>query len=252
VPERVLRLLHITDPHLHAHAESRMRGIATFDTFRAVIERAMEDPDPPQAILATGDLVQDETRGGYERIREVLETCNAPVFCIPGNHDSPDIMADVLGRPPFQFGGTMTRDNWTLILLNSFSAGDDGGRVSDADLQWMEMALEQNSHSHTLVCLHHHPVPMGSRWLDGVNLRNSDEFLAVVDRHPQVRGIIWGHVHQASDRLRKNVRLISTPSTCSQFLPDSDSFVLDTRPPGFRWLNLDRDGTIDTDVVWLE
>ena len=94
-------------------------------------------------------------------------------------------------------------------------------------------------------------MPMGSRWLDTVGLRNAAAFFAVTDRHPQLRAIVWGHVHQASDQLRNGVRLISTPSTCAQFLPAADTFTLDTRPPGYRWLDLHPDGTIQTSVVWV-
>jgi Icc protein len=46
--------------------------------------------------------------------------------------------------------------------------------------------------------------------------------------------------------------MLSTPSTCSQFLPNSDDFGMDDRPPGYRWLHLYADGAIDTDVVWLD
>ena len=83
-----------------------MRGVNTFDTFRAVIEHAMAVPERPDAILATGDLVQDETRAGYEAFRSLLDPFELPVLCIPGNHDSPRIMADVLDDPPCQVGGT--------------------------------------------------------------------------------------------------------------------------------------------------
>ena len=93
---------------------------------------------------------------------------------------------------------------------------------------------------------------MGSHWLDGVGLRNSDEFLEIIDRYQHVQDIVWGHVHQASDRRRNGVRLFSSPSTCSQFLPNSDDFALDSRPPGYRWLELRDTGRIDTNVVWLE
>lgn len=229
-----------------------MRGVNTYDTFRAVIHDAMSASQPPDAIIATGDLVQDETRAGYEHFREALARYNLPVYCIPGNHDSPDIMNDVIGNSPFQVGGTVTLDNWSIILLSSFSHGDDGGRLSASELERLRKTLAVSKSSHALICVHHHPVPMGSRWLDGVALRNSDEFFAVVDQSTQVRGILWGHVHQASDAMRDHVRLMSTPSTCSQFLPNSDNFALDTRTPGYRWLELRQDGTIETTVVWLE
>lgn len=250
--KRPIRLLHITDPHLHAHADGRMRGVNTFDTFRAVLDHALNDSHRPDAIVATGDLVQDETRAGYERFRDSLAEFGIPVLCIPGNHDSPEIMNDVLANPPFQVGGDFNLNGWSIVLLSSYSRGDDGGRVSEAELDRLRRTLAADPSRHKLICIHHHPVPMGSQWLDGVALRNPDGFFAIVEQSTQVRGILWGHVHQASDTEHGTVRLMSTPSTCSQFLPRNDAFALDTRGPGYRWLELRNDGTIDTMVVWLE
>jgi Icc protein len=212
----------------------------------------MSDSSPPDAIVATGDLVQDETRAGYERFRESLSTHGIPVYCVPGNHDAPNIMKKVLSEPPFQVGGKARHGNWSLIFLSSFSHGDDGGRLSPEELNFLEQALRNDQTSHALICLHHHPIAMGSRWLDGVGLRNADELFDITDRFPQVRGILWGHVHQASDRRRKGIRMMSTPSTCAQFRPNSDDFSLDARPPSFRWLDLRVNGTIDTQVIWLD
>jgi Icc protein len=92
---------------------------------------------------------------------------------------------------------------------------------------------------------------MNSAWLDEVGLRDADEFLAVLDRHDNVRGVLWGHVHQVSDRQRNGVRMLSTPATCAQFLPNAEVFALDDKPPGFRWLRLYPDGTLETEVGWV-
>jgi Icc protein len=252
MPEPVLRLLHVTDTHLHANVDSRMRGVKTHETFCAVVDHAMSNAKPPDVIVATGDLVQDETRPGYEAFRDVLKTFGVPVFCVPGNHDSPAIMAEVLSTDPFHVGGELQRGSWSLIMLSSFSPGDDGGRLEQGELTRLRNSLQQHRSLHTLICVHHHPISMGSRWLDGVGLRNADTLLEIVNQFPQVRGILWGHVHQASDRRRKDIRLMSTPSTCSQFLPNSDDFILDTRSPGYRWLDLSASGAIETRVVWLD
>jgi len=229
-----------------------MRGIVTFDTFRAVIEQAMTNARSPDLIVATGDLVQDETLAGYERFKSVLAPLNTPVLCIPGNHDAPNIMNNVLNDAPFQINGSYQANGWSLIMLNSFAQGGDAGSLDQAELDRLRDTLHEHRTLHTLICLHHHPVPMGSRWLDGVALRNPHDLLETIDAAPQVRGILWGHVHQASDRQRNSIRLMSTPSTCSQFLPHSDDFAIDARPPGFRWLDLSPDGTIDSEVTWLD
>ena len=67
-----------------------------------------------------------------------------------------------------------------------------------------------------------------------------------------MRAIVWGHVHQNYDALRKGVRLLATPSTCAQFLPNSDDFAVDRRPPAYRTFELRTDGTLLTEVVWIE
>ena len=246
-------LLQVTDPHLHANAASKMRGVNTYDTFRAVLRQARHDRRwPPDAIIATGDLVQDESREGYERFKSCLDEFGVPVFCIPGNHDDPLLMAEVLNEPPFQVGGTTTFGAWRLIFLSTYIKGEDAGKIGDEALAQLDRELAEHASSPTLICMHHQPVPMGSAWLDGVGLLDAAKFLEIADRHAQIRGIVWGHVHQASDRLRDNVRLLSTPSTCAQFLPGHDFFALDNRPPGCRWITLLTDGRIETALDWLD
>ncbi|MEE4185511.1 MAG: 3',5'-cyclic-AMP phosphodiesterase [Gammaproteobacteria bacterium] len=246
-----IRLLHITDPHLHAHTDARMRGLNTFESCQAVIESVLAGPLQPDAVIATGDLVQDETRQGYERFVALLSPLGVPVHCIPGNHDSPRIMAEMLSSPPFHFCGTGIYGNWCLVMLNSAIRWDDGGRLDEDQLQTLEDSLRRYPDHYALVALHHHPLPTGSLWLDGLSLRNSAEFLAVLDRFPMVRAVAWGHVHQARQTLRNGALMFSTPSTGSQFLPNSDAFMMDSKPPGYRWINLLPDGSINTEVVWL-
>ncbi len=248
-----LVLLHITDTHLHAAADSRMRGVRTYETFLAVLERARSSEQwPPAAVLVTGDIVQDESRAGYARFRSTLEPLGLPVYCIPGNHDDPNLLSEVLTGGNFRVGGEVRFDAWSLIMLSTFLTGEDAGGLGDRRLEGLDAALSEHAGRHVLVAMHHHPLPLGSRWLDGVGLRDADRFLAVLDTHPHVRAVVCGHVHQASDRERRGVRFISTPSTCSQFLPGSEFFALDDRPPGFRWLVLHADGRIETEVGWAD
>ncbi len=246
-----VRILQITDTHLHAAADSRMRGVPTYATMLSVLDRAGRDPRwPPDLVIATGDIVQDESRAGYERFRATLEPLGVPVASIPGNHDDPKLMGEVLTGGAFQVGGEIRFGPWSLILLSTFLAGEDAGGLGPARLRGLRQALEAHATQHVLISMHHHPLPMGSRWLDGVALRDAAEFLGVVDQHANVRAVVCGHVHQASDRERNGVRYLSTPSTCAQFLPGSEYFALDERPPGMRWLTLLADGTIETEVDW--
>ena len=41
---------------------------------------------------------------------------------------------------------------------------------------------------------------------------------------------------------------MATPSTCVQFLPQSATFAVDNAAPGYRWLSLYEDGSLETGV----
>jgi Icc protein len=91
-------------------------------------------------------------------------------------------------------------------------------------------------------------VPTGSAWLDAIALENPEALESLLRRHPQVRGVVWGHVHQEQDTHTDGVRYLAAPATCIQFRPAAPDFALDDRPPGYRWLDLGRDGTLATGV----
>jgi Icc protein len=245
---RPLRVLHITDPHLHARDSERLRGVDTNESFRRTVAAVLGEQ--PDLLLATGDLVQDDSREGYERFHEALAGCGVPVLVVPGNHDVPGFLSAVLDQAPFQLGGHLDRGGWRIVMLDSYAEGDAAGELSAAELAQLQAALA-GAPGPVLVALHHHPVAMGSRWLDRVGLRNAGELFDCIERYPQVRALLWGHVHQAWDSQQGTLRLLATPSTCAQFRPQSDSFALDDRPPAYRRLLLHADGRLDTEVVWL-
>lgn len=250
--DHALKVLQISDTHLHATADSRMRGVNTYATFLSVLDHAKKDGRwPADVIIATGDVVQDESRAGYERFRACLEPLGVPVICIPGNHDDPKLMAETLASGSFQLGGELRRGKWSLVFLSTYLAGEDAGGLGPVRLAGLRKALAAHADQHVLVAMHHHPLPMGSTWLDGVALRDAAAFWEIIDANPQVRVIVCGHVHQASDRERGGVKFLSTPSTCAQFLPGSAFFALDERPPGLRWLELHADGRVETEVAWV-
>ena len=52
----------------------------------------------PDLVLVTGDLCQDESWGGYARLRRVLsQHVRCSVALLPGNHDHPLLLDAVLG-----------------------------------------------------------------------------------------------------------------------------------------------------------
>jgi len=244
-----MKILQFTDPHLYGRVDGKLRGVETDATLRATLDEAFAACPDFAAVLVTGDLVQDDP-AGYLRFRNIFERTGKPVLCIPGNHDLPSIMRAELQGSPFQIGGVFSRDGWQMVMLDSYEENQVGGRLSAAELARLDAALGQAA-DHALVCLHHHPVMMRSRWLDTIGLANADEFWDIIDQHSNVRAVAWGHVHQDFTGMRGSVRLFATPSTGAQFLPGSDKFAIDNRPPAYRQFELLPDGAIATQVHWV-
>ena len=249
-----LRLLHFTDLHLCADEGAVLRGVQPLATLRQSLAQAAAQCHSsgwrPDAIVVTGDVVHDDP-GGYQLFRQEFAALGVPVCCIPGNHDDAAALSGALNQPPFITGGHLDLNGWRVVLLDTSVAGQDGGHLPPGQLQQLEQSLATAT-TPVLVCLHHHPVPMHSQWLDHIGLDNAAEFFGILDAHRSVRALLWGHVHQSYDALRRGVRLLATPSTCAQFLPHSDDFAIDPRPPAFRTLELWADGSVLTDLYWVD
>jgi Icc protein len=245
-----IRVIQFTDPHLFGDVAGTLRGVNSYESLERTLADASGHLAMADAILVTGDLVQDDA-GGYAHFRRLFARFGKPVLCLPGNHDLVPEMRAALTGAPFDIDGPADIGAWRIVLLDSVVPNQAGGRISIEILTKLDEELGMARQRHAMVCLHHHPVAMGSRWLDTVGLANANEFWSVIDSHPQVKAVIWGHVHQNFEGQRRGVRLLATPSTCAQFQPRSDQFVIDNQPPAYRLLTLHSNGAIDTGVHLL-
>lgn len=246
-----LRFIQITDTHLFDRADGTLRGLNTAETLAAVVAAVRARESRIDGILATGDLSHDGGTPSYRRLIGLLAPLNAPVYCIPGNHDALGVFGCVLKGSRVHSGGRLLAGDWQLIFLDTAVPGATHGHLRPAELARLDAALSEHPQRHALICLHHQPVPVGSAWMDRIMLDNAEAFFAVIDMHPNVRGILWGHVHQTFDAMRNGVRLLASPSTCIQFRPGCDDFTLDEPRPGYRWLELRADGSLTTGVEYL-
>lgn len=247
----MMLIAQITDTHLFADQSQTTKGFPTWDSLQAVLERVRSLPEFPDVLLLTGDLSQDETAESYAQMRRAIAPLQIPTYWIPGNHDQqPAWMNQHLSAPPFSNQKRFQQDNWTVLLLDSVITGEVHGCLSPDSLVWLEKQLSTLETDFALVALHHPPLNVGSSWMDAIGLENKAEFQAILHRSPQVKTVMFGHIHQELDRTVNGIRYLATPSTCVQFMPNSDEFAIDgDRTPGLRLLRLHPDGALDT---WVE
>jgi len=240
-------LVQLTDSHLFAEADGTLLGMQTRDSLRQVVDRVLAEQPHIDLMIASGDLSQDGTLESYQAFAQMTACLDTPARWLAGNHDEAQTMtlavegSDLLD-PVIDIGA------WRITLLDSSVSGSVPGFLADDQLRRLAQALSEAPDRHHLVCLHHHPVSIDCKWMEPIGLRNPEAFFAVLGRFPAVRAVLWGHIHQDFDSQRGDIRLLASPSTCIQFAPRCDDFTLDPIAPGYRWLRLRPDGSIETGV----
>lgn len=244
-----LRILQLTDCHLSERPGGRLLGLDTDHSLRAVLDQVRRDGREPHLLLATGDLADDGSPAAYERLHAHLAGLCPRQYWLPGNHDDRGAMEALAGEGqllPFE----LRAGNWQILLLDSQIPGEIGGELGKEELDHLRDALDAAAAAglHSLVCLHHQPLPIGCAWLDEQRVRDGETLFGLLAAYSGVKALLWGHIHQEVDRRRGGLRLLAAPSTCVQFAPGSEDFRADDLPPGYRWLVLHPDGRLETEV----
>ncbi len=240
-------LLQITDTHLYADTSRGLKGINTQASFQAVLSRAMETVPNADLLLLTGDLAHDESAEAYKRLKLNIDAVGTPYRAIPGNHDNPQFLYDTLGP-----ANSVELGNWRVILLNSHLDGAVGGALDKEEWQRLEAELEAASGKHLLVCVHHHPLAIGSSWMDEIGLDQGHRFLDLLSKRPKTSVVLNGHIHQEFHAKYAGVHIFGSPSTNIQFQANDNTPGYATMEPGFRRLTLHDNGEFETEVLRVE
>ncbi len=244
-----LRVIQLTDIHLFATSDQSLMGITTRASLLPIVQQVAEIQPAPDLLLLTGDLSQDGSPASYRQIIELLNPLNLPIYWLPGNHDCFEVMERSLIAPSFRADKHFSQEGWRFLLLDSQIPGAVPGRLSAETLDRLQRELAAYPSQPTLIAFHHPPLSLNTQWLDFSALQNPEELFQVVDRHPQVKLVLFGHIHQEVEQMRSGVTYLGCPSTCFQFARDHQQFTLDVdQYPGFRILDLAADGSWTTEV----
>lgn len=249
-----VRVLQITDCHLTPVRGQTVQGIDPEQSLAAVTAAVLDSGQGFDLVLLTGDLADQPAPAAYRRLRELLRPLyhQAPCYCLPGNHDDPETMRRFLSDGDVRMESRITLDHWQILCLDSRVPGEPGGFLRAGEIERLQQTMTQQPDQHILVAVHHHPIPSGSQWMDTMIVANGKRLSETLEGFPgRTRVVVFGHIHQSLDLSSRGVRYLAAPSTCCQFKPDSRTFELDARPPGFRWIELYPNGDLITKIVYL-
>lgn len=245
------KILQLTDLHVFADPEERLRGVPTRETLRQVIEHARGQGDYDR-VLITGDFTHDERRETYAAVREMLGDWMPNCRVVPGNHDDRDRMREVFGdivpaSGPICFADQL--DRWKLIGLDTHVPGEVPGAIDSDHVDWLRQEIASAT-GPVAVCLHHPPVSVNSPWMDRIGLRQPEALVDVLGQSDAVKLILGGHVHHEFHTKIGSADYFTTPATALQFEPDSEQPAYANDAPGYRVVRIDGD-EFETEVFRL-
>jgi Icc protein len=255
-----VRLLQISDSHCYADDNARLEwsdaDISPNRSLQMLLAHLAQRVPNYAALLLTGDLAQEETAATYQRMNTLLADFPLPVYALAGNHDIPALMQTHL-HGNVSMPEVVTFGAWHCLLLDTSAEGKPDGHLDEAQFARLESLLAAIAPDDFIaIFMHHHPVEIGSAWMDVMGLQQATPFWALVERFPQVKAVFHGHIHQefsgeyafASGR---QVAVFGTPATSIQLKPVNPTFAFDHTLPAWREISLHPDGSITTLVEYL-
>ena len=258
--ESGVRILQVTDCHILPGEGDEVYGTDTYRSLEAVLRAALALDQPPERIIATGDLSEDGSDASYARLRDLFLATGLPVNIVPGNHDSLEAMQRTLLCDAVSMDPVLDIEGWRIAFLNSQVPGHAHGYLDDAELQLLTLALDEAPARSVVTCLHHGPIrPCPST---GCHLHNDGTLLELLAARPNARIVLAGHAHLELERRLGHTTFLTTPASSSQASHAQEgervdhedfwaSHAFDANRHGFRMLTLKPRGGFETQVHWV-
>jgi len=156
---------------------------------------------------------------------ELIGTLGLPFHVLPGNKDDRATMReafDLSGEADAPLDYVVDLGPLRLVVIDSTIPGEDRGEFELAQLQWLEAELASAPGQPTIVAMHQPPLVTGMADWDSVIMRPADReaLAAVIERHPQVRAIVGGHLHRIAASTLAGRPVVVAPSTFVQARPN--------------------------------
>jgi 3',5'-cyclic AMP phosphodiesterase CpdA len=220
-------LVQLSDLHIRVGPDDEGSGDAAAAAVAAVLRL-----DPlPEAVLVSGDVANDGLDAEYARAKELLAPLPMPVHVLGGNHDDRERLEAAFGTAAaFDVRVGALR----LIGCHTPIAGRPEGRL---DLDWLADRLSQDGDLPTIVAMHHPPLPIGLSALDAIGLAEAERagLAGLLERSPQVRRVVAGHVHRTSFGTLGGCQVVTCASThlAARLELTADDFRMAPEPPAF-------------------
>jgi len=180
----VVTIAHISDPHVGS--PYFVPNLMT----RVISELNELQPD---AVVVTGDLTNEGFRQEYKAWVAYAERIQAPIYTVPGNHDSRNVgylhFEDLIGPRMWSVDIQGVR----IVGMDSSEPDQDEGKVGRGHYEWVAREFLQPAQLRMFV-LHHHLLPIPGTGRERSTVMDAGDLLEVLV-HAGVHVVLSGHKH---------------------------------------------------------
>jgi 3',5'-cyclic AMP phosphodiesterase CpdA len=214
-------VVQLSDTHIRRPGELAERRVDTAAALTRAVQAVNALPQPAEAVVVTGDLVDSGTPVQYQHLRALLAPLAAPVYLLPGNHDDRDALRAAFPEHAYLRGSrrgylhyAVYLDGLRLVVLDTSVTGAPHGELDAGQLVDLEATLAARPATPTILAMHHPPFPTVIEQMDDYGLQRGGPGLAdVLARHPQVDRIVCGHLHRSIVARFAGRPAMTSPST---------------------------------------
>ena len=221
-----LKIIQFTDTHIDTKTpilRSRMYPESS-NLLRAAVDQANSINDV-DIVIFSGDLVNRPDKTDLFNFIKIANKLKQKWIAVAGNHDigisgglSKSEFMKILSshnlninndKPYYVF---VPKKGYVIICLDGVidSTITANGMFDDEELKWLDKTLSEYNDSKAIL-VQHFPIVEPSHSISH-RVLNSDKYMAVVKKHPNVIAILSGHYHMAKITKIGNIVHVSTPS----------------------------------------
>jgi len=174
----------------------------------------------PDMIILTGDLTEHGYYVEFEQATKYLEMFEAPLFAVPGNHDSRNLgyqsFEELIGERSWKL---TLGEEFTVIGLDSSSPDEDRGHIGNPQHLWLEHQLDECAinDNFAIVVLHHHVISIPQTGRERNVLSDAGDILKTLTTH-EVDIVLSGHKHVPNIWKINDTVIVNAGSLCSNKL----------------------------------